>query len=158
MSARMHVPCLRSLFTFSLFVLYSLILTKNPKSIHSDIRMVDEQVLSASIRSDKTIPFFLIEPFHFALAQFLISFRLRPALSFFVIFFLSLPAMNDSAGLRRDKSDFAQPSVVHRDFVGQVLRRTSRPKPATYLPRFFSYAGVHSARSGKYSLTIIVLE
>jgi hypothetical protein len=56
-----------------------------------------EQVLSTSIRSNKTITFFLIEPFYFALAQFLISLRLR------------LPP--PQKGLRRDYAGQLFPSI-----------------------------------------------
>lgn len=72
-SAGTHIPCLKPFLALGSFVLHRLVFIKRPEAFAGDIRVMDKQILTAVVGSDKTVPFPLAEPFYLAFTQFLFS-------------------------------------------------------------------------------------
>ena len=59
-----HSGCLRAFSSLADFELDALILLKRAITAPLDLRIVDEHIFCAAIRSDKAEAFFAVEPFH----------------------------------------------------------------------------------------------
>jgi len=67
-SAGTHVGCFGPLLPLCRLVLHRLVLRKRPCPFR-EVRVMDKQILTATVRSDKTISFSLTEPFYFTFFQ-----------------------------------------------------------------------------------------
>jgi len=67
-SAGTYVDCFGPLLPLCRLVLHRLVLMKRPQPIR-EIRVMDKQIITATVRSDKTISFSLTEPFYFTFFQ-----------------------------------------------------------------------------------------
>src|SRR5687767_291595 len=59
-----HVRGLRTFGSLDHVVLHALAFRERPEAIHHDRRVVDEDVLAATVRSDEPVPLCIIEPLH----------------------------------------------------------------------------------------------
>jgi len=67
-----HVGCFRPLLPLCRLVFYRLVFIKRPQSLR-EVRVMDKQIVTATVRSDKTISFSLTEPFYFTFFQNIFS-------------------------------------------------------------------------------------
>ena len=117
-----HFGCFGAFFPLCRFVLYRLAFIKRPYPLR-DIRVMDKQILTATIGSDKTISFSLIEPFYCTFFQNFFSLGPKPVLQckFPHIFSLGIRFRGTKVYSQNGPTLLRQPPSVNKKLLSRSL-------------------------------------